>query len=715
MDSVNTTIPTATTTTLLLGAATVIAQSILLRESMAAMGGSEIAWGLVMALWLAGMSLGARLGVRIGSPRFASAVPVITLVLSAAGTLLFRAAPAILGATAGESITTWYAVWLWALAILPAACAGGVAFPILAGALGETGAGRAYVIEAVGALVGGLVLSFVLIRFGSAAALLVAIGGIAGIQIWSHQRVVALLLLATCGALASPAGDRLADATWRWSGHPGVLGAWAETRQQRLEASDGLPTVLYADGRLLASYPDPYSVLPQAHLMMLLHPDPRRVFAVGCAANGSVEAMIRHQPDEILIVEDDPHLMPLLEKWYGNGFGRILDHPTIRLAGTGPLRAIETARDLDLIILADGDPTTLRANRTRTTDFFRRCRRALGPSGVLILRVGVPDTYLGGTAGELLTTLTSTLREVFPTIVAAPGERILLVAGGPDAHVSMNVDELARRLARREGAAEFLPAAMLPLLADPTRQEDLAAFVDAADSPPNTILRPHAVGLAANLHEARSRPSPVRFLGDLGLRGPRTLIWVLIGAVTCLLATAVGPKRRIRIVATAWVVGATSMGWWLLLLAAWQATRGAIYAEIGALTGLTMAGIAIGGRLGLRIERPARALPLVLGGGVVVSLLIAAGSPLWAPGVLVPSFLTLGGLLTGVAFPILGALAGDGSARRGAGIAFSADEIGAAVAALIIGTAAIPWVGMTWSAVGLALLGLAAIPAALRA
>jgi len=626
-----------------------------------------------------------------------------------------RAAPAILGATAGESITTWYAVWLWTVAILPTACSGGLAFPILAGALGKNGAGRAYAIEAVGALAGGLILSFALIRFGSAAALLVTIGGIGAIQLWSRQRFSALLLFATCAALASIAGDQLAGATWRWSGHPGEFGSWAETRQQRLEASAGQPTALYANGRLSASYPDPYSVLPPAHLMMLLHPDPRRVFAVGCATDGSVEAMIRHQVTELVIVEDDPHLLPLLEKWYGNGFGRVLDHPTIRLAGSGPLTAIETARDRDLIILADGDPTTLRANRTRTTEFFLRCRRALGPSGVLILRVGVPDTYLGGTAGELLATLISTLRGVFPAIVAVPGERILLVAGGPDAQVSLDVDELERRLHRRPGASDALPSAMLPLLVDPSRQGDLAAFVDAADSPPNTIRHPRAVALAASLHEARSRPTPARVLGDLRMRGPKTMFfWVLLGAVACLLATAVGLNRRNRIVATAWVVGATSMGWWLLLLATWQATRGAIYAEIGALTGLTMAGVAVGGRLGLRIERPVRALPLILGGGVVISILIAAGTPLWAPGVLVPTFLTLGGLLTGVAFPILGALAGDGSARRGAGIAFAADEIGAASAALIIGTAAIPWVGMTWSAMGLALLSLAVIPAAMR-
>ena len=712
---VKTTIPKATTTTFLLGVATVIAQSILLREAMAAMGGSEVALGLVMALWLSGMSFGARLGVRIGSPGLARSLPTLTVVAAAAGTVLFRAAPELTGATAGESLTTWYAVWLWAAAILPAAISGGVAFPILAGALGETGAGRAYAIEAFGALAGGLALTFGLIRFGSAASLLVAIGVIGFVQHWPRHRTLAVLLAVTCVAIASPAAHRLADATWRWSGRPGVLGAWAETRHQRLEVSAGAPAALYADGRLLSSYPDVYSVLPRAHLIMLLHPDPRRVLTVGCAADGSFEAMITHQPEVLVIVEDDPQLLSFLGRWYGDGYRRALDQPVVRLSQAGPLKALNHATDLDLIVLADGDPTTLRANRTRTTEFFRRCRAALDTTGVLVLALGIPDTYLGGTAGEFLATLTSTLKQVFPKVAAVPGERILLVAGGPDARITIDEAELERRLVRRPGASTALPPAMLQLLVDPTRQSDLSAVVDAADSAPNSVSHPRAVALAANLHEARSRPLLARSVGNFRHRGPQLMAWVLAAVVACLVGAAVGSSRRVRVVATAWVVGATSMGWWLILLAIWQATRGAISAEVGALTGLAMAGIAIGGRLGLQFDRPANTLPVIVGAGVVVSLLIAAGIPLRAPGVLVPVFLAVAGVLTGAAFPGLGALAGGHSARRGAGIAYSADELGAALTALVIGTAAIPWFGMTWSAVGLAVLGLAAIPAAARA
>ena len=68
------------------------------------------------------------------------------------------------------------------------------------------------------------------------------------------------------------------------------------------------------------------------------------------------------------------------------------------------------------------------------------------------------------------------------------------------------------------------------------------------------------------------------------------------------------------------------------------------------------------------------------------------------------------GLLTGLAFPGMTNLS-DGATRHRAGVVFAADEAGAASAALMVGVFAVPWVGLTAIAVGLAILQLAVIPA----
>ena len=75
----------------------------------------------------------------------------------------------------------------------------------------------------------------------------------------------------------------------------------------------------------------------------------------------------------------------------------------------------------------------------------------------------------------------------------------------------------------------------------------------------------------------------------------------------------------------------------------------------------------------------------------------------------IPPLLAVGGLLTGAVFPGLTRL-GSQDLRRAAGVAFSADQAGAAAAALVVGILMIPWAGMTATSVGLGLLQLAAVP-----
>jgi spermidine synthase len=700
-------------TVIVLGFATAVAQALLLREAMAAMAGSELAWGSVMALWLIGMGAGSRCGTRWGSDRLVHTLPIVVMILAGIGVVLFRAAPAVTGAAPGETLTTWHAVWLWVIAVLPAAAAGGLAFPILADGLGGRGAGRAYALEAIGALAGGLMLSFVLAPLGAAAAICVGTGLVAAAVAWPHGRIVAVVVLATSCAAAEPAGNLLAKSAWRWVGHPGFLAAWKETRHQRIELASGTPTTLYADGRLVATFPDPFTTVPRAHLLMLLHPHPKRVFALGCLTDGSVGIMAEHPVDEIVTVEEDPQLVKWLPRWYGREFEQSLMSPRVRTVASDPLRVLPSEGPWDLVVLRDGNPTTIRHNRTRSLEFFRACHRHMTEDGVLVVRVEVSDTYLGGSAGRLLEVLASTLRQVFPQLVAVPGEEVLLVAGRFRARLSVDPAELERRWLERDIPSSTFAPDMLTLMVDPSRAEALDAFVGSASAPVNTTGRPRAVLLAAGLLEARSRPSILRLSRALEGRPPTPLAVGVGILATALLALAF--TRQPPASATAAVVGLCSMGWWLLLIASWQATLGSVYAEIGALTAAFMGGLAAGSLLASRWSAAAGRVPVVLGIGAALSIMVALELPMHFPAVVVPGLLVAGGFLTGAAFPGLADLAARGQPRRGAGIAFAADEAGAAAAAFVIGIVALPWAGLTATAAGLAVLEIAAIPAVIVA
>jgi spermidine synthase len=704
---------TSRRTLVLLGFSTAVAQAVLLREAMAAIGGSELAWGAVLALWLTGMGLGARAGVRWGGQASARICPAAVLLLAGGGVVVLRAAPAMLGAVGGETLTTGQAVAVWVVATFPAGLAGGLGFPPLTAQLGGSGAGEAYAREALGALAGGVLFSLLLAPLGSVAALWAALAGVSLASLLSTHRILALSLAALCAAAAWPSTTALATATWRWAARPDLLARWSETRHQRLELSTGRPAALYGSGVLLASYPEPYLTVPAAHLAMLLHPLPRRVLAVGTLADGSITAMLRHPLEHLEIVEEDPALLRLLPTWYGQELASALADPRTRVVAREPLRALRAGLPWDLVVLFDHDPTTLRANRTRTLELFTTCRQRMAPDGVLVVRTGVGDTYLGGGGGKLLEILVSTLRAVFPEVAAIPGEGVLLVAGGEHADLTLDPGRIADRWQRRGVVDPLFTPELLPLLLDPGRAAPLQRFVARADAPVNAGARPRAVLLAAGLVEARGHAPLLRLALELESRPPWPLGVVLGLGVALLLGLAAG--RRAAGPAVAAVLGFSSLAWWLLLLAVWQTTVGSVYAEVGALSAAFMAGLAGGAFWFGRWREPERRLTPLLAAGVGLSLTLASGVPGLTPRLAVPLLLACGGIVTGAGFAGVVRLCSRGDPRRGAGIAFAADEVGAGVAALVVGLLALPWAGLTATSLGVALLGAAAIPGVLRA
>lgn len=701
-----------------LGFAAATAQSVLLREAMAALDGSELAWGAVLALWLAGTGLGAALAGSpsepgAGRPTASSAglacwLPTVMIATSALGVMGLRAAPAILGTAAGEPWSLGAGAWLWMLAILPAAAAGGLAFPLLARTARPTSPGVAYAQEGAGALAGGLAFTFVLAPLGSLTTLGAALG--VGALCAARRPLVVALAVALAGAGAGRALERpLAELSWTWSGRPGGLLVALESRRQRLELSDGPPFSLYADGRLVASVPDPWQVAPSAHLALLLHPDPRRVLVVGGLADGALEVMLRHPVEALEAVESDPALTRLL-------LDRVAPHcplgppdPRLTIVAADPVPAIRSRRNLDLIVLRDGDPVTLRAHRTRSLEFFHACRDALAPDGLLLVPVGVPDTYLGGLGGELLATTVATAAAAFPRLALVPGERVLVVAGGPGAELTLEPGRLAERWRRRGVDDPRFRPEMLPLLLDPQRAASLEHWRLGVSAPPSTAVRPRAMVLAAGLVSGRGLGAATTLARSLlGIDGRLTAgLLALVLAATLAVARRRGPGAL-----PAFAIGAASMGWWLILVAAWQAGQGAAFSAIGAFTGLFMGGLAAGAAWASRWRSPQARLPVVLAVGAAASLALAAvvtaGWPAW----LTPAGLAACGVITGCAFPGAAAVAGAGRPTSGLARAFAADELGAACGALVVGLAALPAAGSAATAVALAaLLATAALAA----
>ncbi|HET6442239.1 MAG TPA: hypothetical protein VFH53_07670, partial [Phycisphaerae bacterium] len=269
----------------LLGAYAVGAQATLLREAQVLLFGSELAWGLVLAFWLAGVAVGAQVSGRILAR---SRRPWIVLLASAlamppilaAEILLLRAARPILGVGSGEYVGLGDMAWVALLATAPVSLWVGLAFPAasaLVGADAQSLAQRArsvgwvYLVESAGSLVGGALFSFVLVGRVSAFTLTAGGGALlaAGAAAIARERVrwrPAAAIFLACAAIS--AGLVVGGITnwldsktvqWRWrSFAPGLdLVESVDSKYQNIAVGRlGNQFSLYTNGTVAATWPN---------------------------------------------------------------------------------------------------------------------------------------------------------------------------------------------------------------------------------------------------------------------------------------------------------------------------------------------------------------------------------------------------------------------------------------------------------------------------
>ncbi len=515
------------------GTQALVTQSLLLREAMVLMYGSELAWGLVLFAWLLGVAVGAALGGRAAASALARrhAAPVLIAVLvalSAAACLelwLFRGARGWLGVSPGEILPLPRTALAALLLVAPASALVGAAFPIaccvVVGRDRSTAEpsgsclsfGRIYALESLGSLIGGTVFSFWAVEHlhpvqtallcgaltcAASCALLLCVphaNVAAGLRTGRHVPVASLLALATLGAvlLALFAGDalnrRLVDRRWRNIAPGYELVADAESKYQNLAlgARAGQYT-LYCDGHVTADFPDPYTFVPLAHFWLCQHPDPRRVLVLGGGAEGLISEILRHPIEHVDYVETDPRQIELVRPYLAEADRRALADPRVTVHSVDPRYFVKTQRDrFDLVIARLPEPTSALHARFYTDEFYGELRRAMTARAVVCLTAAATPTELSQISREYLATLRATLQRHFPHVVVGWGDPAQVLAATQAGLVTTDPAVLEARYARRGVTSALFDPAWFAGATDwlsPDKLARRAADLDAAGPVP---------------------------------------------------------------------------------------------------------------------------------------------------------------------------------------------------------------------------------------
>ena len=768
---------------LVLGAFSQVAQAVLIREGLVVFYGNEVSLGAFYASWLFWLALGSVAALRWGEARAvlpATAVRWILLALPlvlAGQVLALRSVRLVLDVSSSEFVPLGDLFLSLALVTMPSGLLLGLAFPLTCKALGEVGQGvaaagsgwvvglvaRTYLADALGALLGGVLFTFVVIRWlgpvqtlglvtaalALTAALLPQLPGRFRPSTWLPWALTLAALALSTPPIATRL-DRGLEA-WRFATlQPGMdlLDAVDSRYGHVAIARLGNQTSVVGDGQIQQSFPLPLEVERQAAYFYAEAAGARRVLLLGGYASGLAAGLLRYPLEKVDQVEQDRTGFERVQRYLDDAGREALKDPRLALHfadGRRFLRHLGPDARYDLILSLDAAPSSAASNRYFTREAFALVRERLAPDGVFCTQVSAASNYLGSAVGGYAGSVYRTLGEVFAQVTLVPGDSQVFCASDTPGRLTEDPGELQRRylaatLADQAGGSSCAPgmsaipvchtlpigtfASMLPRdeVAYLRGQLDQARAVSEV----NRDARPVTYYLNMVLWGKFSASAFVDWLERIHRLGPWPyLVPPLLFVALWLLRAALEGRGGAAQSAPAGVfalgvLGLIAMAAQLALLFSYQAQVGLVFERVALLNGLFMTGLALGAGvvrpLAVRIRSgwPLAAVLVAVALGLILlpsalETLAAVSERVQEAGYLGLT-LTLG-LLGGAGFTLSVPLAqgGQASVVRSGGLVQAADNLGGAVGGLVTGALMVPILGVEGTCRVLAVLAVLAL------
>jgi spermidine synthase len=736
---------------LLIGCFATVVQVLFIREFMVVFFGSELCLGIILAGWLAGIALGAGISVQL-IKRFSHTVSLFILLQIAVCLTPFfqiygiRIIRELLAIPPGEYSTLFTLTSSTFLLVLPFSLLIGLLFPCACTLLGAKAHNKAqqigwvYIFEALGSLVGGVLVTFYMVphlrayEILSILSLLVALNCV--LLSVTNATVLRLSTTVSCGMLVpvflylllSGTGARIDDycIEKRWDSYKNNLEMVVslDSRYQNIVVARKEDQYsLFGNGQYLTSFPDPYHTALFTHLNLSQHPFPRTILLVGGGTTGIIQEILKYPVTLIHYVELDPILLEATRPFLSPDDRAALRDERVSIFHTDGRHYIKkVTTTYDMVILNIPDPSTAMLNRFYTREFFQEVKSILNEGGVMVTGLSSSENYMGGEVGLYTSSLYHTLRTVFPHMVIIPGTKNYFVVGTTPQTVTADSSVLAERYLRHDITTDyFTPYNFTTLI-----PEDRVAFIKAS------LERSPSERINTDAH-------PITYFYDLvlwamvaGERGEVTLLQGISGAANGILLALVlllltrmiyvlFTQERIAhhlkfngLLAIA-TTGFAGMALEIVLLFSFQNIYGYVYQKVGLIIALFMAGLSLGGYLMnlLLAGRERNWISLLITFEVLLciyacclpyaiaqfSLLESATLPSSSNLEYIFMLMVVGaGFLTGLEFPLVSRIIiKQDELGKVAGWIDGFDHLGACFGALLTGTILVPLLGFYYS------------------
>ncbi|MBU4377002.1 MAG: hypothetical protein KKD29_05935 [Candidatus Omnitrophica bacterium] len=730
-----------------LGVASISAQIILLRELLSAFYGNELSIGIILASWLllvsAGSFLSGKVSDKIINKLEVFAAMLILLALAIPATLfLARTMKHIMALMPGEIIGFGPAFYL-SLAALSLFCLPyGFLFPLGAKIISRFHSDKAkstvsaYFFEAAGTVIGGTLVSLILIKiltpFNIAFALsfFILITAILLLRYATNKKVfilryIAVFLLALNMAswpLEVPRRIERLSRLIMW--RPFNLIKTENSIYGNVTAvSERGQFSFYVSGGFTFTSPDARGAEETVHYPLAIHPNPRNILLVGGGLNGTLGELYKYDLDLVDYVELDPVLIKVAKNAIGKRLQEELSNPILKIHwGDGRSYIKTTHKKYDIIILAVPAPHTIQVNRFYTKEFFTEAKNILKENGILSLGCEGGENYIGTELAEYLGTIYRTLVVAGFEVKIIPGENMKFIAFRGSA-ANVDAKSLQEALDARKIKTTFVRDYYLENRLIPERVEYAERTIRGAKKLRiNTDFKPVSYYYDMTLWATSFQPTFNALLKVLNEK----ILWYFIFLayfVVILLGIKKEKTAHRPIIIAVVTTGFAEMAIELSIMLAFQALYGYLYYKLGLIVTLFMAGLGAGSFItSKRMDYIKNSSLSLKKSKIALSLFSFSLIPIfktlsnythfyWANAgalFIFPALVFITGILGGAQFALASKIITKGGSDVGktSGVLYGADLAGGVAGALLLAAIFVPILGILQCLIAVGILNL---------
>jgi spermidine synthase len=681
---------------LALGFFTTVVQVLMIREITTVFQGNELMIGWTMGIWMFLTGAGTWLGrsFRRNKPLkilfglfilLAYLPPLLALGLNLIRNLMFPP---------GELVNPLWFLALILLFLSPVCMLSGFTWSMLVSFAGfeERKFIKVYAFESLGSLAGGIVVSFLLIRWlGIVQSMLLTallIHIVVGYYRLNFKLILSSILLAGLFVFCFVFQADLKIKSLLFPNQKIIISQ--ETSFGNVTVTEnGGEFSFYENGAQLFSTGDLIIHEEFVHYAMLQHPHPENVLLVSGGIAGMADEILKYPDVErIDLLELNPEIIRLAKT--------IIPFPTdqrINVIKDDGRRFLQrTSSKYDVAVFAIPDPSSLQINRFYTSEFLHFLKQKLNKNAVVLFGISPSGNYLSPEKANLESAIYHTLSANFKNVVIIPGERDYFVAS--DSMVTEKAGTLAtlKEINATWVNQEYLDDESISQRSESIRKNIEPLIISNSDIKPLPVFY-HSLQFLS------------RFFGN-NLYAIAIPVFLLLLPLFLMNSVSGGM----------YITGFTASSVEIILIFWFQTFLGNVYAALGVIFAVFMGGLALGSMTGYRFKTSRKHH---IAGQIMLAVFVLFLPILWKSGslkfsdpvawilfipvLLIPSF------LTGFQY-VTSTLRYHSDQTYSASAIYASDLWGSALGAILITIILIPFFGVNTTCLMLAgLNGLSAL------